>query len=69
MADTPSIYPNLERNFTPTTTGSTVYSYSKKLPGDGPIAVLIHGYPQSAYMYVFYLPYFTLLHTAGEGPS
>jgi hypothetical protein len=50
MADLPSIYPDLTRNFTPTETGSTVCSYSKKVPGDAPVVVLIHGYPQSAYM-------------------
>jgi pimeloyl-ACP methyl ester carboxylesterase len=52
MVDLPSIYPDLERNFTTTGSGSTICSYSKKIPRDGPIVVLIHGYPQSAYMWV-----------------
>ena len=52
MADLPSLYPDLERNFTPTESGSIICSYSKKVLGHGPIVILIHGYPQSAYMCV-----------------
>jgi hypothetical protein len=45
-----SVFPNLQQNLTPTSYGTTIHSYSHGTLGDGPIAVLIHGYPQSAYM-------------------
>ena len=41
----------VERHVTPTSSGSTVISYTKDL-GEGPVLWLVHGYPQSAYMYV-----------------
>lgn len=40
----------VERHVTPTSSGSTVISYTKDL-GEGPVLWLVHGYPQSAYMY------------------
>ncbi|ERF68841.1 hypothetical protein EPUS_04493 [Endocarpon pusillum Z07020] len=47
-----SIYPDLQQELTPTSSGSTICSYSYPKGKEDPIAVLIHGYPQSAYMYV-----------------
>ncbi len=51
MAQNPaSVYPDLRQELTPTSGGSTICSYSHLRDDDGPVAVLIHGYPQSAYM-------------------
>lgn len=44
-------YPNLKRNVTDTSSGSRVVSYMSDLGPDVPILTLIHGYPQSAFMY------------------
>lgn len=44
-------YPELRQEFTETSGNSTICSYSHISDNDGPILVLIHGYPQSAYMY------------------
>ena len=52
MSDLPSLYPDLERHFTLTESGSTICSYAKRHSEDGPVVILIHGYPQSAYAYV-----------------
>lgn len=41
---------HVKRNVTPTSSGSTVVSYTKDL-GNGSVLWLVHGYPQSAYMY------------------
>lgn len=40
----------VERHVSTTPSGSTVISYAKDL-GEGPVLWLVHGYPQSAYMY------------------
>ncbi|KAK3348823.1 alpha/beta hydrolase [Lasiosphaeria hispida] len=46
-----NFFPALQRNVTPTPSGSTVVSYTSDL-GDGkPILTLIHGYPQSAFIW------------------
>ncbi|KAH0123190.1 hypothetical protein KCU67_g17874, partial [Aureobasidium melanogenum] len=41
---------HVKRNVTPTSSGSTVVSYAKDL-GHGPVLWLVHGYPQSAYIW------------------
>lgn len=46
-----SVYPDLRQDLTPTSSGSTICSYSHEGGENGPVAILIHGYPQSAYMY------------------
>lgn len=53
--DISSIHPYLKRQETPTSSGSTVVSYNHDL-GSGPVLWLVHGYPQSAYMYGLPLP-------------
>jgi hypothetical protein len=55
MADLESrnFYPNLKRVVTPTASGSDVVSYISDLGPDTPVLTLIHGYPQSAFMYVY----------------
>lgn len=45
-----SFYPELQRNVTPTKSGSKVVSYTSDMGVGKPIVTLIHGYPQSAYM-------------------
>jgi hypothetical protein len=50
MVDLKSLHPQLDKNFTETSSGSTVCSYTSDIGGDGPILTLIHGYPQSAFM-------------------
>lgn len=40
----------LKRQSTDTSQGGTVVSYTHDL-GQGPVLWLVHGYPQSAYMY------------------
>jgi len=49
--ETRNFFPALQRNVTPTASGSTLVSYTSDL-GTGPILTLIHGYPQSAFMCV-----------------
>lgn len=44
-----NFHPELQRQETPTGSGSTVVSYSSDL-GKGPILILVHGYPQSSFM-------------------
>ena len=44
--------------FTKTTSNEGLVSYSRDLDqarADNPIIVLIHGYPQSSYMYAFHI--------------
>ena len=53
--ETRNFFPALQRNVSPTTSGSQLVSYSSDLATGDPIVVLIHGYPQSAFAYV-YLP-------------
>lgn len=45
-----NFFPALQRNVTPTASGSDVVSYTSDLGNGGPILTLIHGYPQSALM-------------------
>ena len=49
--ETRNFFPALQRKVTPTTSGSQLVSYSSDLGASKPIVVLIHGYPQSAFMY------------------
>jgi len=56
MASPESMYPNLIQKLTQTSSGSTVCSYHSDLGKDKPILTLIHGYPQSAFMYVCNFP-------------
>ncbi|KAM7187806.1 alpha/beta hydrolase [Rhypophila sp. PSN 637] len=51
-----NFFPSLERNVTPTPSGSQVVSYSSDLGDGGPILVLIHGYPQSAFIWRHIVP-------------
>lgn len=46
--ETRHFYPELRRNETQTASGSKVVSYIVDR-GEGPIMMLIHGYPQSAF--------------------
>ncbi|KAK0611879.1 alpha/beta hydrolase [Immersiella caudata] len=50
-----NFFPSLQRNVTPTSSGSTVVSYTSDL-GHGPILTLIHGYPQSAFIWRHVVP-------------
>lgn len=50
---TRNFFPALQRNVSPTTSGSQLVSYSSDLGTGDPIVVLIHGYPQSAFMYAY----------------
>ncbi|KAM7210228.1 alpha/beta hydrolase [Rhypophila decipiens] len=51
-----NFFPSLKRNIAKTSSGSQVVSYSSDL-GDGkPILVLIHGYPQSAFIWRHIVP-------------
>ncbi|KAK5659481.1 hypothetical protein OQA88_682 [Cercophora sp. LCS_1] len=50
-----NFFPALQRNVTPTPSGSTVISYTSDL-GTGPILTLIHGYPQSAFIWRHIVP-------------
>jgi hypothetical protein len=60
-----SVYPNLRQDLTQTFFGSTICSYCHIRDDEGTIAVLIHGYPQSAYMYISsYLP---MIHKGTDG--
>lgn len=47
--ETKDFFPKLQRNVTPTSSGSKVVSYTSDLGPDKPIMTLIHGYPQSSY--------------------
>lgn len=47
------MFPSLAQELTKTESGSTVCSYHKDLGLEKPILTLIHGYPQSAFMYVY----------------
>ncbi|KAI3394451.1 hypothetical protein diail_2643 [Diaporthe ilicicola] len=47
-AQSRNFYPDLQRQVTPTASGSEVVSYSSELGDDRPILVLVHGYPQSS---------------------
>ncbi len=49
--ETRNFYPSLRRHVTPTESGSEVVSYVSDLGKDTPVLTLIHGYPQSAFMY------------------
>lgn len=51
--ETRDFYPELQRNVTFTASGSHVVNYTSDLGGQVPILTLIHGYPQSAFMYVY----------------
>ncbi|KAK3317356.1 alpha/beta hydrolase [Cercophora scortea] len=50
--ETRNFFPTLQRNVTPTASGSQVVSYSSDLGNGGPVLALIHGYPQSAWRHV-----------------
>lgn len=50
-----TIHSFLARNETSTSSGSTVVSYSHDL-GKGPVLWLVHGYPQSAYIFRHLIP-------------
>ncbi|KAK3312639.1 alpha/beta hydrolase [Apodospora peruviana] len=55
--ETKSFYPSLQRNVTPTSCGSQLVSYSSDIGSkDGPILMLIHGYPQSAFIWRHIVP-------------
>jgi len=56
MVDLKSLHPKLAKNFTKTSSGSTVCSYTSDIGGEGPILTLIHGYPQSAYEWRHVIP-------------
>ncbi|KAK3949575.1 Alpha/Beta hydrolase protein [Pseudoneurospora amorphoporcata] len=49
-------FPALQRNVTPTASGSEVVSYTSDLGDGGPILTLIHGYPQSALIWRHLVP-------------
>ncbi|KAK4982349.1 hypothetical protein LTR66_009324 [Elasticomyces elasticus] len=51
-----SSFATLQQKHTKTPSGSTICSYSNDL-GDGPVLVLIHGYPQSAYLWRHIIPH------------
>ncbi|KIX03208.1 uncharacterized protein Z518_06760 [Rhinocladiella mackenziei CBS 650.93] len=57
-AQTQSLYSslNLTHNVTKTSSGSEVHSYTSDLGPDTPILTLIHGYPQSAYIWRHIVP-------------
>ncbi|KEQ90918.1 hypothetical protein AUEXF2481DRAFT_44653 [Aureobasidium subglaciale EXF-2481] len=46
---------SVERHVSTTASGSTVISYAKDL-GEGPVLWLVHGYPQSAYIWRHLIP-------------
>ena len=56
MAEIKNIYPHLKQNLTSTSSGSTVCSYTSDLGNNGPILTLIHGYPQSAFIWRHVIP-------------
>lgn len=56
MADVKNVYPKLKQQLTQTSSGSTVCSYTSDLGDNGPILTLIHGYPQSAFIWRHVIP-------------
>ncbi|KAK1782282.1 Alpha/Beta hydrolase protein [Copromyces sp. CBS 386.78] len=54
--ETRNFFPALQRNVTPTASGSEVVSYTSDLGNGGPILTLIHGYPQSALIWRHLVP-------------
>ncbi|KAH8890286.1 alpha/beta hydrolase [Thozetella sp. PMI_491] len=54
--ETRNFYPSLTRHVTPTKSGSDVVSYISDLKNGGPILTLIHGYPQSAFIWRHVIP-------------
>ncbi|KAK3388747.1 Alpha/Beta hydrolase protein [Sordaria brevicollis] len=54
--ETRNFFPALQRNVTATASGSEVVSYSSDLGNGGPILTLIHGYPQSAFIWRHLIP-------------
>ncbi|SLM38940.1 alpha beta hydrolase [Lasallia pustulata] len=50
MASSKTMYPKLKQDFVNTSSGSKVCCYTSDL-GHGPILTLIHGYPQSAFIW------------------
>ncbi|KAJ4390333.1 hypothetical protein N0V85_007330 [Neurospora sp. IMI 360204] len=54
--ETRNFFPALQRNVTPTASGSEVVSYTSDLGNGGPILTLIHGYPQSAFIWRHLVP-------------
>lgn len=59
MSEIRNIHPQLKQNFTKTSSGSTVCSYTSDLDNNGPILTLIHGYPQSAFIWRYVIPELT----------
>ncbi|KAK0625014.1 Alpha/Beta hydrolase protein [Bombardia bombarda] len=55
--ETRNFYPQLKRHVTPTSSGSDVVSYTSDLGDGGPILTLIHGYPQSAFIWRHIIPH------------
>lgn len=53
--ETRNFFPTLKRSATPTSSGSTVVSYTSDR-GTGPILTFIHGYPQSAFIWRYIAP-------------
>jgi pimeloyl-ACP methyl ester carboxylesterase len=56
MTQTNNIYPHLRQHLTPTTSGSTVCSYTSDLGPNTPILTLVHGYPESAFVWRHVIP-------------
>lgn len=54
-----NFYPDLRRQETPTGSGSNVVSYSSDLGNDKPILILVHGYPQSSFIWRHVIPKLT----------
>ncbi|KAB5546948.1 alpha/beta hydrolase [Coniochaeta sp. 2T2.1] len=54
--ETRNFFPKLQRNTTPTASGSHVVNYTSDLGPDSPVLTLIHGYPQSAYIWRYVVP-------------
>ncbi|KAK3490074.1 Alpha/Beta hydrolase protein [Neurospora crassa] len=54
--ETYNFYPALQRNVTPTASGSEVVSYTSDLGNGGPILTLVHGYPQSSLIWRHLVP-------------
>ncbi|KAK3385662.1 alpha/beta hydrolase [Podospora didyma] len=54
--ETRNFYPTLTRHVTPTASGSAVVSYTSDLGDGGPILTLIHGYPQSSFIWRHAVP-------------
>lgn len=56
MSAIKNIYPHLTQSFTPTSSGSTVCSYTSDLGPNTSVLTLIHGYPQSAFIWRHVIP-------------